>query len=229
LLALGLHHVGEGELGDERAAARTFPQRHGPGLGMRADGSLGPPAAGQGHPVWSHRPGHEGIARRGVPATVWPPVPITLRGCRASTKLDILVAKSVVRTPLSSSPSLPPCVTTVGRIGDSLGALGRTPAAPPPRGCSARRSSPSGRRQTFGRLIRFERVRSKGGRVGLPWPLDRELRVVMRSGSNRIWIVDLERTTGIPFVTLNLDPWYWIGWSIAYTDSDYNVGRWMEI
>jgi hypothetical protein len=65
--------------------------------------------------------------------------------------------------------------------------------------------------------------------VGLPWPLDRELRVVIRSGSNWIWIVDLERTTGIPSVTLNLDPWYWIGWSIAYTGSDYNVGRWMEI
>jgi hypothetical protein len=72
----------------------------------------------------------------------------------------------VVRTPLSSSPLLPPCVTTVARIGDSLGALGRTPAAPPSRGCFARRSSPSGRRQTFGRLIRFELVRSKGGTCG---------------------------------------------------------------
>jgi hypothetical protein len=48
------------------AAARTFHWRRGLELGMWADGSLGPPATGQGHPVWSHRSGVEGIARRSL-------------------------------------------------------------------------------------------------------------------------------------------------------------------
>jgi hypothetical protein len=47
-----------------------FHQRRGLELGMRADMSLGPPATDQVHPVWSHRPGQDGIARRGEPATV---------------------------------------------------------------------------------------------------------------------------------------------------------------
>jgi hypothetical protein len=47
-------------------------RRRGLELGIRADMSLGPPAMDQGHPVWNHRPGQDGIARRGVPATVWP-------------------------------------------------------------------------------------------------------------------------------------------------------------
>jgi hypothetical protein len=70
------------------------------------------------------------------------------------TAADPLLAVAVANCYTNLGKKLPSRLAFIRRLFGTLwkGAWG-----------SARRSSSAGRRQTYGRLIRFERVRSKGG------------------------------------------------------------------